>query len=131
MRYGDGQRRHVPLRGGGDGMILISRVRRNGTVDLMVVLDEDSVERIKRYDPAEIPWMEMPPDIRMRRPATIAVAYATAAEQKQIEQWSVSEPDWKDKAIDMLSRGFEYRPDLGDHDFGTIEPGKPTEGPKQ
>jgi hypothetical protein len=112
-------------------MMLLSRIRRNGDVDLVVVLADENIERIKRYDPAQIPWAQLPKEISMRRPHTIGVAYATADELKVIERMSASDPDWKEKALVMLSRGFEFRPDLGDHDFGPVVLGKPTEGPKQ
>jgi hypothetical protein len=112
-------------------MMLISRVRRSGKVDVVLVLADDNIERMKRYDPAQVPWAELPKEISMRQPHSIGIAYATADELKQIEQMSVSDPDWKEKALAMLSRGFEYRPDLGDHDFGPVVLGRPTEGPKQ
>lgn len=112
-------------------MMLISRVRRNGRVDFAIVLDETSIERMKRYDPAQIFYHSLPAEYSTRRPESISVAFATAAELKQIEEMSLSDPDWKDKALKMLSRGFEFREDLGDHDFGPVVLGKPTEGPKQ
>lgn len=112
-------------------MILIARTRRNGRVDLVIVLDEENILRMKRYDPAQISWAGLPDEISMRTPNSIGVAFATAAELKVIERMSVADPDWKEKALQMLSRGFEYRPDLGDHDFGGTVLGKPTEGTKQ
>ena len=112
-------------------MMLISRVRRNGEVDLVLVLAEENIERLKRYDPAQVKWIELPHEVSMRRPHSIGVAYATAAELAAIERMSVSDPDWKEKALEMLSRGFEFRPDLGDHDFGATLLGKATKGWKQ
>lgn len=111
-------------------MMLISRVRRNGRVDFVLVLDDLSIERIKRYDRAQVFYHALPAEFSQRRPESIAVAYATAAELKQIEEISVTDPDWKDKALKLLSRSFEFRPDLGDHDLGVVVLGKPTEGPK-
>jgi hypothetical protein len=112
-------------------VILLTQVRRNGHVDLVIVLDEQGIERIKQYDPAEIPWSELPPDISLRGPATIAVAFCTAAEQKEIERMSLSDPDWKTKAIEMVSRGFKFRPEAGDHDFGPTMLGQRTKWVKQ
>jgi len=112
-------------------MMLISRVRRNGKVDIVIVLAEENIERIKVYDPALVEWHQMPHEVSMRVPQLIAVAFATADELKQIESWSVSDPEWKQKALDLLSRGFKFRPDKGDHDFGPTVLGKPTEGVKQ
>jgi hypothetical protein len=112
-------------------MMLISRVRRNGRVDVVIVLSDDNIERIRKYDPAQVEWMQLPDEICHRSPQTIGIAFATADELREIERLSVADADWKEKALKMLSRGFEYRPDLGDHDFGPTVLGKPTPGVKQ
>lgn len=112
-------------------MMLLPRVRRNGTVDLLIVLDEESISRIRLYDNAEVLWAQLPPEYSMRKPNCIGVGFATAAEIKQIEEASVSDADWKEKAYALLTRGFKFQPDKGDHDFGPIVLGKPTEGVKQ
>lgn len=112
-------------------MMLITRVRRNGTVDLLIVLAEENIERIHQYDPVEIIWSQMPSEISMRRPATLAVTYASAEEQKQIEQDSISDPKWKEKWFDKVTRGWKFRLDKGDHDFGPTVLGEPTKGTKQ
>lgn len=112
-------------------MMVISRVRRNGRVDVVIVLDETSVERIRRYDPAEIQWAQMPLEYSMRTPHTIGVAFATADELAEIVRMSQTDSEWKEKALKLLWRGFDFRQDRGDHDFGPIVLGKPTEGPKQ
>lgn len=112
-------------------MLLLTRVRRNGRVDMLVVMGEENIERIKQYDPVEIMWGTLPPEYSMRMPATIAVTFATAEEMKQVEQMSVSDPAWKERAFAMLTRGFQFRPEAGDHDFGPTVLGNPTEGTKQ
>lgn len=111
--------------------MLITRVRRNGRVDILIVLADENIERMKRYDPAQVLWKGLPPEYAMRQPESVGVAYATADELVEIECMSQSDPDWKEKALKMLSRGFEFRPDLGDHDFGATVLGKPTKGTKQ
>lgn len=111
--------------------MVLSRLRRNGNVDVVLILAEENIERIRKYDPAEIQWQQMPHDIAMRRPQVISVAFATQAELDEIERMSQTDPDWKEKALKMIARGFEFRPDLGDHDFGPTVLGKPTEGTKQ
>lgn len=112
-------------------MMLITRVRRNGRVDVLIVLAQENWERICRYDPAQINWALLPPEYSTRRPETIGVAFATAEEQAEIERLSQTDPDWKEKAFKLLSRGFKFRPDLGDHDFGPTVLGQPTKGVKQ
>lgn len=112
-------------------MMLLTKVRRNGTVDLLIVLAEENIERIRKYDPAEVIWAELPVKYSMRRPHVIGVAFCTVQEQLQIERMSVSDPDWKEKAFKLLARGFEFKPESGDHDFEPTILGKPTEGAKQ
>ena len=113
-------------------MILIPTVRRNGKVDVIIVLNEESFERMKRADPAQVIWSQLPPEFSTRPMHSITVSFCTAAEEKEIEQLSASgDLNWKLTAAKKLFRGFEYRPDLGDHDFGPTPLGKPTEGPKQ
>jgi hypothetical protein len=112
-------------------MMIVHKVRRNGTVDILIVLAEGNIERIKHYDPAEIMWDQMPAEVSQRRPHTIGITFATQTELDQIERDSAIDPDWKRKAFDWLTRGFNYRPEMGDHDFGPIVLGEPTKGPKQ
>ena len=112
-------------------MIVISRVRRSGRVDFVIVLAEENIERIRRYDPVMVSYQQLPAEYSLRRPESISVTYATAAELVEIERMSAVDPDWKNNALKMLSRGFEFRADLGDHDFGPVVLGKPPEGTKQ
>lgn len=112
-------------------MILLPMVRRNGSVDLLIVLDEQNIERIMQYDPAEVIWPQMPHEYSARRPNCIAITFATAAELAEIERMSLKDPEWKAKALSLLSRGFKFQSDKGDHDFGVTVLGKPTEGTKQ
>jgi hypothetical protein len=112
-------------------MIILPRVRRNGRVDLLIALDQESISRMQRYDHAEVLWDQLGFEYSSRRPATIGITFCSAAEMKDIERMSVTDPDWKEKAYKLLTRGFEFRPDKGDHDFGPTVLGKPTEGTKQ
>jgi hypothetical protein len=112
-------------------MMILTKLRRNGTVDMLIALDDDNIERIRHYDQAEVVWPQLPQEYRMRRPSTIGITYATKEEQDQIARMSISDPDWKEKAFVLLTRGFEFKPELGDHDFGPTVLGKPTEGQKQ
>lgn len=112
-------------------MILLTRVRRNGRVDMLIVLAQENIERIRQYDCAEVIWSQLPPEYSQRRPGTIGVGFATAAELFEIERMSATDPDWKEKAFKLLTRGFIFKPEAGDHDFGPTKLGEPTEGTKQ
>ena len=97
-------------------MMMITRIRHSGRVDVVIVLSEENIERIRSYDPMDINWDDTPPEVRTQCPQTIGVAYATQEELTTIEKMAASDPDWKEKALAMLSRGFDFRADLGDHD---------------
>jgi hypothetical protein len=111
-------------------MIILCRVRRNGTVDVLIALAEENIERIRQYDAAEVIWPQLPSEYSMRKPSTIGITFCTQQEQDEITVMSNTDPDWKDKAFAMLTRGFEFKPDKGDHDFGPTVMGEPTEGAK-
>ena len=112
-------------------MIILTRIRRNGTVDLLIALAEENIERIRQYDAAEVIWPQLPREYAMRRPSTIGITFCTQEEQDYIQRSSATDPDWQEKAFALLTRGFEFKPDKGDHDFGPHALGKPTEGTKQ
>ena len=112
-------------------MLMITRIRRNGTVDLMIALGEENIARIQHYDPAEVMWHQLPTELRNRIPNCIAVGFCTADEQREIERLAMTDPNWKQKAFDKLSRGFVFQPEKGDHDFGPTVLGEKTEGTKQ
>jgi hypothetical protein len=85
-------------------------------VNLVIVLGDDNIQRIKQYDQAEIIWQELPWKYSSRRPHTIAVAYATADEMQAID--GLAREGKQQEAIDLVTRGFQFRPDQGDHDRG-------------
>lgn len=112
-------------------MIILTKVRRNGTVDMLIGLDDENISRIRQYDQAEVIWPQLPPEYAMRKPSTIGITFCSREEQFEISRMSNTDPDWKEKAFKLLTRGFEFKPEMGDHDFGPTVLGKPTEGPKQ
>jgi hypothetical protein len=109
-------------------LLLLTQVLRNGTVNLLIVMSEENIERIKQYDQAEVHWGQLPPEYSMRKPRTIGVGYATEAEMVQIEKLVMKGK--KDEAFALVTRGFKYRPEKGDHDFGPTLLGQPTQGTK-
>lgn len=111
--------------------LLLPIVRRNGAVDFLIALDEESLARIREHDPFEIMWSQLPSEYSLRRPKTIGITFVSQQEQAEIERMSTTDPDWKQKAFDLLTRGFKYKPEAGDHDFGPVVLGEPTEGKKQ
>jgi hypothetical protein len=96
-------------------MLIPLRTPETNRVDLLIILEQDNLERIKRHDNAEVMWGQLGFDPGCR-PGTISIAYATAEEVAKVKDLAA-----KGKPRDilcMLTGGFEYRPDLGDHDRG-------------
>lgn len=80
--------------------------------DLFLVLQKDGLERIQRYDPANVDITELPPPWNMMSVRTVHICYATEEECMSFSKKTTQEI-WE-----VLSRGWEFRPDLGDHDRG-------------
>jgi hypothetical protein len=89
---------------------------------IMVILSEGSIERIKQYDPSEIVVGNEWDHLKLDR---VIIGHLTDSEMDKLEQRI--KLGWKVDPITIcrsISRGFQYRPDLGDHDRGpeTIKP---------
>lgn len=87
-------------------------------LSLLIVLEDDNVARIKEHDCAEIHWNQVQRMYPRMTPATIGIAYATPSEMVQIQAF-IEKDDVK-SAIKLLTVGFKYRPEAGDHDFGPV-----------
>ncbi len=92
-------------------------IQVNGThFDLWIILEDENVERIKKYDAAEVrlnsfpavPWANL-------TVAKVVVAYATSTEIKALI--AVTERKELLAALETLSRGWTYRPEKGDSDM--------------
>jgi hypothetical protein len=110
-------------------MILLTAQRADNTVYLVIVMGNDNVERIKQYDPVEVIWKELPWKLSSRVPHTIGISYATGEEMAAIEKLAAEGKS--NEALALVTRGWQYHPEKGDHDFGPTVLGKPTKGPKQ
>jgi hypothetical protein len=99
-----------------------------GIYSIFVVLDDDNLERIKKYDPAEIVTKSLGPPWTGRKLKDIVITYATAAEQAQVI--AMCREGRIREALRLLTRGWQYRPDRGDYDGpyldGLREPGETT-----
>lgn len=85
---------------------------------LLIVLEDDNLARIKEYDPASVELNKMPVAFRDVRFTEIHVMYATPEEIQQVQELGA---DGKmDEALRILTRGWQYRPEQGDHDQAYI-----------
>jgi hypothetical protein len=80
---------------------------------MFVILEDDNIERIKAYDPAEVNVPKMGDWTRLKL-RDVIITYATPQEVAEFTKLCT-----QDKALEamrLLSRGFKYKPEAGDHD---------------
>lgn len=84
---------------------------------VFIVLQDENIERIKDYDPAEVPNVSrLPSELQELRLKDVLVGYATDEDVAFIER--CAREGRPADGLRHLSRGFRYRPDHGDHDRG-------------
>lgn len=81
---------------------------------LFVALQDSNIERIKRYDPAQIRPAKFGGDWRNLKLREIHITYATA--EDEVEVTRLCQEGKAMEALKHLTRGFSFRPDMGDHD---------------
>jgi len=96
--------------------MLLLPVPWKGKVKLLVILEEENIERIKEHDCAEVIWSQLGPNPPY--PESITIGYASAEELKKIQRWA--QEGNIAEAIKLVTGGFKYRPECGDHDFGPV-----------
>lgn len=96
--------------------LILSRNNSRGTRDILIILGPDNIDRMKEKDPFEVRCWEFP----WKEPlGIITISYATDAEMTQVTQ--LARQGKTDEAMQLAigtTTGFQYRPDLGDHDRG-------------
>jgi hypothetical protein len=97
--------------------MLLLPVPWKGKLKLLVVLQDENVERIKQHDCAEVIWAHLGQYQNMR-PESITIGYASPDEMQQIVKWA--EAGEIVECIKLVTGGFKYRPEAGDHDFGPV-----------
>jgi hypothetical protein len=82
--------------------------------DLFVVMKDENIDRLKRYDPAEIVGKNLGMPWQVLRIRNIVILYATYEETQRLV--SLTNKEDVVKQLKELSRGWAYRPDRGDND---------------
>jgi hypothetical protein len=93
--------------------LVISKPNPDGSRDVLVILGRDSVERILHQDPFELEMWRFQWKNQVR---TIQVTAVNEEEMVTIEK--LLKEDNMTEAINIAVRGWQYRPDMGDHDYG-------------
>ncbi len=81
---------------------------------LFIGLQDDSLERMKEYDPAQIEVSKMPAEFRRRKLGHIIVGYMTDADLQHVMRLEKSGN--MAEGLKYLTQGFKFRPERGDHD---------------
>jgi len=81
---------------------------------VMIVLQDGNIDRMRAYDPVEIPLSMMGPTFAGLELRDVTVTYATDADLREVERLA-QQGEIRD-ALRYLTRGFRFRPDRGDHD---------------
>lgn len=77
---------------------------------IFVVLENDNLDRLKAYDPAEIVLTKFPPAWQALKLKVVVIGYATPEEAARLQ-----DPKADTRALlRQLCRGFAFRPDRGD-----------------
>lgn len=81
---------------------------------LFVILQDENLDRMRVYDPAEITISKLSSTVSGLDLKDVIIGYATRPEAQEVVRLCV-EGKIKE-ALRMLSRGWRYRPELGDYD---------------
>lgn len=91
-------------------MMLMTRPRITGEVDLVFILTQDDLDQVGNHEPISVNWRDLPAEINHRRCNRVTVAFATAEELKQIELMRLADAvNWQLNVLNLLSRGKQSR----------------------
>jgi len=94
-------------------MPLIISTKKKGKRVVLVIIGPDNVERMQEKDPLELELYRLP----FAEPVSVVgMVIASDAELVQIEQ--LLRQGKVDEAIERATSGWQYRPEMGDHDLG-------------
>jgi hypothetical protein len=84
-----------------------------------VGFDDEGMERLKAYDPGELVLKQLGEPWISRELKDVLIGYCSPADFAKIQE-IIAETNNPGEALLYLTRGWKYRPDAGDHDFGPI-----------
>lgn len=90
---------------------------------LYVFLQNENLERMRKYDPAEVKLAHLGDAFRDLKLKEVIIGFATDEDfERVMELCQAGKPK---EALRHLTRGFRYRPDQGDHDgpYLSVKPG--------
>jgi hypothetical protein len=99
---------------------------------ILITLEPTNIERIQRYDPGVIQHAEiiaMVPKLASLKLRDIIIGFI-ADDDELIKFREITDSKGLFAGLSFLNRGFEMRPDLGDHDNGPTRVINLVKGPK-
>lgn len=81
---------------------------------VLIVLEDENVERIRQQDPVEIKWGQLPKAVH--RPDLVGIVHLGVADVGQLR--TLMQEGKIREAFKFATRGFKYQPEKGDHDMG-------------
>jgi len=86
-----------------------------GKLRLLIVLEDDNITRIKEHDNAEVIWSQLKQFAHLM-PDVIAIGYVSPEEA--VKLYDMANKGDMAGCVKLVTSGFKYRPELGDHDLG-------------
>lgn len=83
---------------------------------LVVALSSDSLDRVRNYDPCELPLHRMGDPFNRLKCREVHITHYTEEDSLEVLRLVNVEHNSK-AAIRLLTRGWKYRPDMGDNDL--------------
>ena len=95
-------------------LILPFQLSPSETYSLFIGFDDEGIDRLRTYDPGVVQQDQLPPEWSQLKLVEVIVGYYTADDQQHIV--SLLQDGHFREALRYLTRGFTYKPELGDHD---------------
>lgn len=98
-------------------MYLLTSKTRDAGVVLVVVLEEDNIDRIKQQDPVELKLSEI---FKIdAKPDDIGITYLNAEDIETLK--NLMQSGLVGDAFKFATRGWKFQPQRGDHDMGPTD----------
>jgi hypothetical protein len=98
-------------------MICIPFTVKPGIYDIMVVLEQENIDRIKEYDPAMIPLDDFPEPFKSMQLSEVHITFGNK-EDLAFCMAQEQGPAGLKIVLEHLTRGWKYKPEQGDNDQG-------------
>jgi len=92
-------------------MLLLPIPLPSGKLNLLIVLEDANLERIKQHDCAEVNWRDLR-EHALRAPDKIGVGYVNPEERERL--YKMAKKGDMAGCLRLVTGGFQHRPEEGD-----------------